>query len=505
MTTLVRHSKPKMETIKLAMKQPQLLLREYLTRDFHAFFVHFWPVISSEPLIDNWHIKYLCNVLQKIQTNVSNRRKKEADYIINIPPGTSKTSIISVMYPVWCWVRDYTLKLITASYSSALSLESAEMSRELIRSAEFQWVFPELAIKDDKDTKSNYRVIRKRWFVKGKQPRIEVGGNRYSTSVGGTVTGFHGHILIVDDPLNPHESQSKQILQTTNHWCDQVLSMRKVNKEVSVIIIVMQRLHQKDPSGYLLNKRKKSTKHICLPGEIDTYGDNVNPPELKENYVDGLLDPIRLSRDVLAEMLTDLGQYGYAGQVGQQPAPPSGGMFKVDMFQIITTPPLPHDIHSIVRYWDKAGTVDAGAYTVGVKLAKLKNGRFIVMDVKRGQWGSDVRENIIKATAEADGDGVFICTEQEPGSGGKESAEATIKNLAGYMVSKDTPKGDKTLRADPYSVQVNQGNVGLLYGDWNADYIEEFKFFPLSTYKDQVDASSGAFAQLTKKKEVKSW
>jgi predicted phage terminase large subunit-like protein len=136
-------------------------------------------------------------------------------------------------------------------------------------------------------------------------------------------------------------------------------------------------------------------------------------------------------------------------------------------------------------------------------MTRLKNGMFLVDDVKRGQWGSAERERIIRQTAEADGKKVFIVVEQEPGSGGKESAENTIRNLAGWMVQAERPTGDKTLRADPFSVQVNNGNVLLRTAVWNKSYMDEFELFPNSSYKDQVDASSGAFNFLIKKKRVR--
>jgi len=123
--------------------------------------------------------------------------------------------------------------------------------------------------------------------------------------------------------------------------------------------------------------------------------------------------------------------------------------------------------------------------------------------VKRGQWSTDDRERIIRATAEADGADVVVYIEQEPGSGGKESAESTVRNLAGFACYPNSPQGDKPHRADPYSVQVNYGNVRLLRGDWNREYIEEFRYFPFSTYKDQVDASSGAFTKLVGKRQVR--
>jgi len=101
---------------------------------------------------------------------------------------------------------------------------------------------------------------------------------------------------------------------------------------------------------------------------------------------------------------------------------------------------------------------------------------------------------------EADGHGVIVGVEQEPGSGGKESAENTVRRLAGYIIRVDRPTGDKAQRADPYSTQVNAGNVYMLRGRWNNPYIEELRFFSLenSKFKDQVDASSGAFKFVSK-------
>ena len=208
--------------------------------------------------------------------------------------------------------------------------------------------------------------------------------------------------------------------------------------------------------------------------------------------------------EVLKDMEEDLGTYGYAGQVGQDPTPPGGGLFKVDHFAMLETMPDPFNIEHIVRYWDKAGTENRdSAYTVGVKMCRLKNGKWIVMDVKRGRWASHEREAIIRSTAEADGREVDVWVEQEPGSSGLESAQGTIMNLAGFKIQAERPTGDKGYRADPYSVQVNNDNFCILKGIWNKDFINEHRFFPFSTYKDQVDASSGAFSKLTSKKCVR--
>jgi len=501
---MVRTREPKQARVKKALDSPFAIIREINNRSLFEFIKFFWPEVSNDDFHPNWHIEVLCKELEEIAHRVANGEEKEHDLIINIPPGTTKTITCSIMFPVWCWTKWHWMRFITASYSGALALESAEYSRDLVRSERFRLAYPELAIKEDKDTKSNYRVIKKKWEAgTNKVPKTYLGGNRYSTSVGGTLTGYHGHILIVDDPLNPHQSVSDTERQTANRWVDQTLSTRKTDKKVSTTITVMQRLHQDDPSGHMLDKKKKNVRHICLPGEIRNYKEQLSPPEFFKYYKDDLLDPQRMPWSVLKDMEADLGQYGFSGQVGQKPVPPGGGMFKVDNFQIIDQIPSPGTIQKVVRYWDKAGSEGSGAYTVGVKMAVTKNGRFIVMDVKRGQWGTEVRERIIRSTAEADGKEVEQHIEQEPGSGGKESVQATIKNLAGFTAKADRPQGDKIYRADPFSVQVNEGNVWMIRADWNRDFIEEYRHFPFSTYKDQVDGGSGAFSKLTTKRIAK--
>jgi predicted phage terminase large subunit-like protein len=483
------------------LKHPLEVQRELNNRSLYQFLVYFWPTVSSHTFITNWHLEYACRELEEVAELVGKRLPRKHDLVVNVAPGSSKTILFSIMFPAWCWTKWPWMKFICASYSGALSLESAEYCRELIRSDKFCRMYPDITIKEDKDTKSNYRIVKKTFGTIGQRTIEEPGGGRYSTSVGGTLTGFHGDILVVDDPLNPSQAASDIELANANRWMEQTLSTRKTDKAITPTILVMQRLHSLDPTGNMLTKLKDNVRHLCFPGEIRNFREFVSPPEAVEFYKDDLFDPVRMPWSVLKDLEADLGQYGYAGQIGQNPVPPGGGMFKVDNITIVDYPPLPNNVVHTVRYWDKAATRGAGDYTVGARMSSLTSGKWVIEDVKRGRWASAEREEVIKATAEADGQKVVQWLEQEAGSGGKESSEATIRNLAGYVVRSERPTGDKIFRADPFSVQVNSQNVMMVRSTaWNNDLMNELRLFPLGLHDDIVDSLSGAFSKLTHKK-----
>jgi predicted phage terminase large subunit-like protein len=152
-----------------------------------------------------------------------------------------------------------------------------------------------------------------------------------------------------------------------------------------------------------------------------------------------------------------------------------------------------------VRYWDKAGTADSGAFTAGVLMHKCKDGTYVIEHVVRGRSSALERESMIKRYSEADRTfypHVRIWIEQEPGSGGKESAEYTIRNLAGFNVYADRVTGSKHVRAQPFAAQVQAGNVGLVARGWERAFRDECEMYAKVEFDDQVDAAVGAFNKL---------
>jgi len=491
-----------------ALKDPVASMRSLTKESLFNFIKFFWDTYSQDPFITNWHIEYLCGELEIIARRVAAGEDKLYDLIINISPGTTKTATVSIFFPVWCWVNWYWMRFITSSHSATLSLESAEYSRDIIRSEKFKLLFPEIAIRQDKDVKSNFRVVKKKQSKIGQAPRIQSGGGRISTSVDARIMGFHAHIRIPDDIIDPRRSVSEVGLKTAQDHLKNLFT-RSTNKAVSTTIMIMQRLAQEDPTGWWLEMDPEGVKHICIPGEIRNYKKYLKPSELEKYYIDDLMDPIRLSWDALNSLEKTLGQYGFAGQIGQNPTPPGGGMFKMDRVVVVDRLTSDTNILRTVRYWDKAATEGGtGARTAGVKMSVMNSGKIVIHDSKKGRWATEERERILKNTSEADeiechNRSYTIGVEQEPGSGGKESAQATIRNLAGHHVLADRPTGNKEFRADPFSVAVNNGNVIAIRGDWWKDFKQEYELFPLGTYKDQVDAGSAAYNMLVGRREAR--
>lgn len=195
----------------------------------------------------------------------------------------------------------------------------------------------------------------------------------------------------------------------------------------------------------------------------------------------------------LERIRTVLGTQSFTALYQQRPTALEGGLFKRAWFDIVQAVP---SAAQRVRYWDKAGTDAGGDYTAGALIAMDGDGVFYVENVVRGQWSALERERIIRQTAELDGRNVPIWVEQEPGSGGKESAQATVRALAGWNVYAERVTGDKLTRAQPFAAQCEARNVKVVKGGWNAAFLDELTMFPNGRHDDQVDAAAGAFNML---------
>lgn len=496
----------------MSMQQPSLdaIRDEQAKRSLYHFTKQAWGHMDPAPWADGWHLEALADHYQAVVEGEIKR------LLVNVPPRHCKSSGVAVTMPAWAWVKYPWTRFLFLSYAEKLSIRDSVKCRRLIGSEWYQTHHGgNFSITTDQNQKTRFDNDRM--------------GSRIASSVGGTATGEGGDIVVVDDPHNAKDKSEVKIGAVIDWW-DEVMSTRLNDEKTGAIIIVMQRLHDQDLSGHVL--RQGGYEHLFLPAEYEgrkhwvVHRDNdlgteemslEERPESKPMTSLGFEDPrteqgdplweAKFPRDVIEDLKKRMGPYASAGQMAQRPTTREGALFKVEKLQYRDRLPPAHRIKRRLRYWDKAGTEGGGASTAGVLMVECTDGSFGVVDVIEGKWSPFKRNTRIKATAEMDGTETEIVLEQEPGSGGKESALISIKELAGYRVKADKVTGDKATRAEPFADQVEGENVWILRAVWNRRFVAMLELFPVGTDKDIPDAAAGAFNMIkTKgKKRAGTW
>lgn len=319
------------------------------------------------------------------------------------------------------------------------------------------------------------------WLIEGHE------GGMTTCGIGGPITGRGADLLLIDDPVkNAEEALSPATRQ--KHW-DWYASTADTRLEPGgSVALTMTPWHEDDLGGRILASEPDLWDVLRLPAlaeENDPLGRKEGEALWPERYAVSFFERKRKQDPFWFDALYQC-----------RPRPRDGGIFKVAWFDGKVVPGVPCDRVKTVRWWDKAGTAGGGDWTAGVKISKGIDGRFYVEDVIRGQWSQHERDKTNLEAAATDGFGVEVCTEQEPGSSGKDIAAQWISMMAGYVARAKPSSGDKETRARPFASQCEAGNVFLVAGAWNNEYVRELCGFPFATFDDQVDASSGAFNEL---------
>lgn len=329
-------------------------------------------------------------------------------------------------------------------------------------------------------------------------------GGLWAAGVGGGATGFGYHLGIIDDPFkDAEEAGSEVIREKYKDWYRSVFATRE--EPDGAVIIVNTRWHEDDVSGWLLEQEKDEDGepehwHIvnmpAIAEEPHKFPDTCTV-EPDEREIGEALCPERYPLDILQRLRKRIGEYFFSALFQQRPQPLDGDLFKRSDFKIVQARP---STVWRVRYWDKAASISKGAkYSAGVRLAVTDDGRVVIEDVVRGQWRTADRRQVMLQTAQLDRQSVgevIAYIEQEPGSSGLDSVQDEIRLLMGFAVYADRPTGDKDTRMRPLSGQAQIGNVYLVAGNWNEDFVTELCALPKGRYRDQADAASGAFNRL---------
>ena len=424
----------------------------------------FLPWLEQVTPTWTWRWKYQLYIQQYLDKITSGEIDR---LMLFIPPRHGKSEMVTVRYPAWRLERDPNLPVIVGAYNQILANKFSRKTRRIC--------------------KERIDLSRERYAVEDWQ--TEAGGGVRAIGVGGGITGQGGGLIIIDDPVkNREEANSEAYRERCYDWYKDDLYTRQ--EPGCAIILIMTRWHEDDLAGRILaSEEGPEWTVVSLPAlaeDNDPLGRQPGQALCPERY-----DEKKLERIKRVEGRSWWALYQ------QRPQEMEGDFFKASWFSIVHA--LPANCQ-FLRYWDKAGSQGKGDYTAGVLIARASDGNFIVVDVVRGQWAAGEREKIIRQTAELDKQAhgrVTIWVEEEGGSGGKESAEATIRNLAGFSVHTEHPTGSKEVRAEPFQAQAQVGNVNIMAGDWNNEYLVELCSFPNAAHDDQVDATSGAFNKLT--------
>ena len=281
-------------------EQINQIIKEYCTRSLHGFVKTMWSQIETVEFADNWHIEKVCDALQKryniyagdhINRDTTNRY----DQLFNLPPGSSKTLIINVFFPAWVWLKSPAVKIIASGYSYKIAEEASSKFLKLITS--------DLYVK-----LVNFKIIKNSLGnIKNSK-----GGQRFTTSTTGTVTGMHGDIIINDDPNSPQSIYSEASREEARIFVNEVLPSRKTNIRRSYTITSQQRLHNEDVTGVILEQGGK-LEHIVVPA-INEKGESFFPE--------------RFPLDYLQQMKVRLGTVSFNAQYLQSTQDAQGGIIK---------------------------------------------------------------------------------------------------------------------------------------------------------------------------------
>lgn len=482
-------------------------LRKNARQNFLAFCQYLDPRYETPP-----HIQLLASKLQQVALYIaSGGTKGIGRLMIMMPPQHGKSQIASRNFPAWLLGLLPDSRIIITSYAVDLATRHSRFIRDAVTSPEYQALFGSKSAKIYPVDLSSDSRSTESWDL----ARPYRGGVK-AAGVGGGITGLPAHLLIVDDPFkNREEAESAGRRDLVDDWYRS--SARTRLRPNAAVVVFHTRWHPDDFAGRLMQRMLMDPladqwEIVNLPAlALDSYPEDIEAQQKKMR--DGVFLPLKdalgrkpgqplwpsaYSEDWLLGTKAELGPYDFEALYQQSPFPKSGQKYKREWFKVVSKLPDEVKIVFALRYWDKANST-RGDYTVGVLMAYCSDGFFYILDVARGQWSSYDRDRKMRGAAEKDAaeyGKVYIWHQQDPGSAGKDSAEATNRLLIGFPAFFETVTGDKATRSEPLESAFQGGLVKLIQSGWNEAFIDECVAFDKGKYDDQVDAASSAYSKL---------
>jgi predicted phage terminase large subunit-like protein len=455
-----------------------------------------WPAVEPGKFIPNWHLAVVCQALERVSAG------QERRLVINIPPGCGKSSLVSVFWHAWLWGARAEgpqpwRKSIAASFDLALTMRDSLKLRGLIETPWYAQRWGKdlggVGVLKTKDAQETQGI----WWTTGR-------GFRFSTTTPkGRLTGWHGHDLVLDDPVKPQEvtgggPEARRVLDAAWRWWNTTASTRKADPEDFNRVVIMQRLHTEDVAARCI---KEGYTLLSLPMEWSKAKSVVPDWTLDPRTKPGeLLWPGRFSQDVVTDMRTTLGPRDASAQLDQDPVPDQGVVFQREWFNQRHRE-IPSGAEWI-QSWDltsKGGT--SSDYCCGLVMAKAGSRVYVVDQVwSKLDFVGQVRA-ILDLSNKWPQTRVKLIEDKANGS----AVESVLRDQIPGVVLVN-PEGGKVARANAVTGYCEAKNVSLPEGaDWALDFVEELVSFPVSAHDDRVDAFTQGLFRLYSPGKKSNW
>lgn len=465
-----------------------VLLTRRAEGSLRAYVEQAWPILEPDvAFLPNWHIDLLVEHLEAVTAGHIRR------LLINIPPRSMKSLLVSVLWPTWEWTQRPGGRWIFASYADALATKHSVDRRTVLQSAWYQRRWGDrVQLASDQNVKGEFQNTKR--------------GVMFATSTGGSVTGRGGDRIIVDDLHNPLQAESDAQRETALNYFRQTLATRLDNKKTGAMVVVMQRLHERDLSALC---QDLGFTHVCLPAEAETRTKILFPSGRTHVREPGdLLWPAREGRDELETQKRMLGSVAYAGQYQQRPAPAGGAIFQRDWFRYYDELP---QLEEYAQSWDMAFKDKRdNDFVVGL-VAGRRGADIYLIDRVKGQWAFSESCRQVEALRQRyPATGTILI---EDTANGPAIMDVLRHRVSGIIAVQ--PEGGKLARAQAAQPWVEAGNVylptqrphGRLIPEraWVDDFLHQLTVFPNGAHDDDVDAFTQLLVRWQRPSEYFVW
>lgn len=463
----------------------------------HYFVKLMWPVLEpATPFADGWWPKAWCEHLEAVTDGEITR------IIANVPPGSCKSLITSVFYPAWVWGpkrRPWT-RFLAAAYSQTLTERDNDRMRVLIQSPEYQQRWGHVFKAGD--SKINFQNNKTGW--------------KLATSVGGTVTGLRGDVFLLDDPNNINESESRVVRENTNRWLAETMPTRLNNPEKSAIIVIQQRTHEEDATGFLLRSDRGGDKwtYIMIPMTYDpdwVCGETAIGWSDPRQYPGELFWPNRFTPNAVRDLKAEMTDYAWASQMQQHPEPRGGAIIKRDWWKLygkpdedptevkLRFPAFTYTVASLdCALTDKDENDPSALVVLGIWTVP-QTGQMAVMMIHAWQDRLQINPLVKRVAATCDKYHVNTLIIENKANG--HSVQQEIRRMyqqAEWSVQFFDPTriGDKVARAHSVTHLFEEGLIWRPNTEWAEMVIDQAAVFPRGSHDDLVDATVAGLRHL---------